>query len=212
MIGFVLASENLRDSARYSRHDATTANAAIAAVSARSMRGPSDTARQPFASNSASSSGAHPPSGPIAISSVGISASAAADRFVQCVAQRGRALLLGQHEPRRRRCCTHAFGQCNRHRESPAHLSAATAARPHARCAAIVPTRFCAACARCFSVRRAITGAMARLPIRSLFRWPTPCDRTCRSDITSVTGSAGSASSSAIRLKRTSHVHPARRS
>jgi glycerol uptake facilitator protein len=34
---------------------------------------PSDTARHPFASNSASSSGAHPPSGPMAISSVGIS-------------------------------------------------------------------------------------------------------------------------------------------
>jgi hypothetical protein len=43
----------------------------MAAVSARRMRGPSDAARQPLASKSASSSGAHPPSGPMAISSCG---------------------------------------------------------------------------------------------------------------------------------------------
>jgi len=53
----------------YSRHEPITASAAMAAVSARRMRGPSDTACQPMASKSASSSGAHPPSGPIAISS-----------------------------------------------------------------------------------------------------------------------------------------------
>jgi glycerol uptake facilitator protein len=39
----------------HSRQDAMTASAAMAAVSARTMRGPSDTARQPLASKSASS-------------------------------------------------------------------------------------------------------------------------------------------------------------
>src|ERR1035438_8517425 len=62
----------------YSRYEAATASAAMAAVSALRMRGPSVAALQPLASKSASSSGAHPPSGPMAISSVGISVPAAA--------------------------------------------------------------------------------------------------------------------------------------
>ena len=85
----------------YSSIDATTASAAIAAVSARRMRGPSETARQPFASKSASSSGAHPPSGPIAISSAGIS-SRRTRRLFQGTTQGGGALLLGEHDARLR--------------------------------------------------------------------------------------------------------------
>ena len=70
-------------------------------------------------------------------------------------------------------------------------------------------TRFVARCADAFRSAARSPARSPPLPIRSPFRSPTPCDRTCRSDITSVTGNAGSASSSATRLKRTSLIFPA---
>jgi glycerol uptake facilitator protein len=69
-------AQALRRKKFYSKPEATTDNAAIAAVSARRMRGPSVAAFHALASNSASSAGAHPPSGPMAISSTGISSPA----------------------------------------------------------------------------------------------------------------------------------------
>ena len=77
-MSFINMDRRSKTNPLHSKHEATTASAAIAAVSARKIRGPSDAARQPFASKSASSSVAHPPSGPIAISSKGISVPAAA--------------------------------------------------------------------------------------------------------------------------------------
>ena len=160
----VVTSETSERRRLYSSIDATTANAAIAAVSARRIRGPSETARHPFASNSASSSGAHPPSGPIAISSAGISApprSIASSRAVRSVVERScsastmRVALdaaLARAQP------------AKPDRESPAHPIAATAAPPHAQCAATVRRASLRPAPDASRVRRAITGAIAATP------------------------------------------------
>ncbi len=104
------------------------------------------------------------PSGPIAISSSGISASAAltasstAPRSVvdrSCSASTSRAAFDS---------ALHAIRQLHRIMDRPAHPIAATAAQPRARCVAIAPRASSRPSARCFSVRRAITGAIAATP------------------------------------------------
>ena len=143
----------------HSRQDATTARAAMAAVSARTMRGPSDAARQPLASKRASSAGAHPPSGPIAISKR------------RHLLRRPSRWLPRPHDAawwcapaRQARCASATEGVRNAiRRVKPDRESTGTSER-RACCDASCAmrrqrsARFAAAWARCFSVLRAITG------------------------------------------------------
>ena len=100
----------------HSRHDAATDSAAMAAVSARRMRGPSETARHPLASKSASSSGAHPPSGPIGDFESGHLVPGRGNGFFQRGAQGGGAFLLGKHDARCAGCGSDARRRAARDR------------------------------------------------------------------------------------------------
>ena len=164
----------------YSNPEATTENAAIAAVSARRMRGPSVAAFHAFASNSASSAGAHPPSGPTAISSTGISSPAACTASSTSRRKSGCAFLLGQNNARCVGCCLDVrrqrSGLMNQRDIGTARLlgglmrDAAPALR----------SLVCGLGQVLLSALRNNRGHGGDAELGRFLKWPTPCDRTCR--------------------------------